>query len=92
MKNKIIVAIAICTLVATAAFAYSRGDIVKHSDSCGSCRANGPQAFICGKCGKGFTRVYTVSEGEVYDIIKYSHEGHQEYDECQHSMTAKMYK
>jgi len=92
MKKKLLIPSIVCSVVAIAAYAYSAGDIVKASDSCGNCKANGPAAFICGKCDRSFSRVTTIETRDAYDVIKYSHEGHQEYETCQHSMTAKLYK
>lgn len=93
--NKKIFGLAFALITSATVFsslAYSRGDLVKADDPCGSCRANGPAAFTCGQCGRGFSSVKTISEGDEYDVLKFSHEGHWEYKECQHSMTARYYK
>lgn len=92
MKKKLLLSGFICSIFAIAAFAYSRGDIVKASDSCGCCKHNGPVAFTCGQCGRGFSRVIEIKEGDNYDVLEFSHKGHHEYETCQHSMTAYRYK
>lgn len=92
MKKRLSVVAVVCFSVAVAAFAYSSGDVVKNSDSCGHCEHNGPSAFTCGECGRNFSRVLDVEEGDEYDIVEFSHKGHSEYETCQHSMTARFYK
>lgn len=92
MKKKLLLMGVICSAVAIAAFAYSKGDRVITSDSCGNCRENGPHAITCGKCDRNFPRVITISEGEEYDVVEYSHKGFSEYDECKHTVTARLYK
>lgn len=95
MKKKLLFTTLLFLTIAIAGFAFatSRKDtVVKHEDSCGCCKPNGPSAFICGQCHRPFSRVTTISQTDEYDIIEYSHKGHSEEETCQHTMLAKLYK